>query len=158
MAWQNLVSTTSLAICLQLLETLGDLGCLPFFSYLRLLLDLVIIWLNTVSSKLPDATGATSILGRPIMVPILLPAICGLESFHLRWPLDDLYLGVWKQLLVVETLVYYLVLTFITVIENVTVIYLIVVRLFGFVTVNLVALVDLGNIAWVDVTIFLLVN
>ena len=158
MAWQNLVSTTSLAICLQLLETLGDLGCLPFFSYLRLLLDLVIIWLNTVSSKLPDATGATSILGRPIMVPILLPAICGLEGLHLRWPLDDLYLGVWKQLLVVETLVYYLVLTFITVIENVTVIYLIVVRLFGFVTVNLVALVDLGNIAWVDVTIFLLVN
>jgi len=158
MAWQNLVSAPSLAICLQLLEALGDLRCLPFFRYLRLLLDLVIIWLNTVSSELPDATRATSILSRPIMVPILLPAICGLESLHLRGPLDDLYLGVWKQLLIVETLVYYLVLAFITIVENVAVIYLIVVRLFGFVTVHLVALIDLWNIAWVDVTVLLLVN
>jgi hypothetical protein len=51
-----------------------------------------------------------------------------------------------------------LVLTFISVIEDVAVVYLIIIGLFGLVAVNLVALIDLGYIARVDVTVLLLVN
>jgi len=51
-----------------------------------------------------------------------------------------------------------LVLTFISIIEDVAVVYLIIIGLFWLVAVNLVALIDLGYIARVDVTVLLLIN
>ena len=118
------------------------------------MLDLVVIRLNAHSSDLAVRTPPSALI-RPIK---LFLAIGGLQSFNSGRPLDNLDLCFSQLLFIIQTLVNNLILRLIAVVQDIRAVNFIIDFLDWPILVNLVALVYLGHIRWVDVAILLLVN